>query len=194
MSGLVGLILFCVSAPPPVATEVDVYDLVDAMEQIKPWISYRDALEIASAVVDASDGFDVDARWLLAVAFAESGWKIGVRAGDGGKSFGLFQMMVPAGKTAIKYTDLKVPKYRRGWKKMLNDVNTSAQLAAALWVRLRDKYGKRADVVYNCGPIRCGRGKKMRKKTPATKKYWKTYRRILKFEQSSGCGEGGRNE
>jgi hypothetical protein len=189
MSGLIGLVLFCVSAPPPVAAYVDGYDLVQVMGEIKPRLSYVDALEIVGAAMDASDGFDVDVRWLLAVAYTESGWKIGVRAGDGGKSFGLFQMMIPAGRAAIKYTDLKVPRNRRGWKKMLNNVNQSARLAAALWVRLRDKYGKRADVVYNCGPIRCGRGKKMRKKTPATRKYWKTYKRILALTES-GCGEG----
>lgn len=190
MSGLIGLVLFCVSAPPPVAAHVDGYDLVDVVSEIKPRMDYHDAILIVGAVVDASKQFDVDARWLLAVAYAESGWNIRVKAGDGGKSFGLFQMMVLAGKAAIRYTDLESPKNRRGWKKMLRDVRISAHLAAALWVRLRDKYGNRADVVYNCGPTRCGRGKKMRKKTPATRKYWKTYKRILALERSRGC-EGG---
>ncbi len=189
MSGLIGLVLFCVSAPPPVSVEVDRHDLVEILGEIKRKLSREDAARIVDAAVAASKKFDVDARWLLAVARAESNWKIGVRAGDGGKSFGLFQMMVPAGKTAIRYTDWKVPRNRRGWKKMLNDVELSAQLAAALWVRLRDKYGERADVVYNCGPIRCGKGKRMRKKTPATQKYWKTYRKILELERKSGCGE-----
>jgi hypothetical protein len=35
-------------------------------------------------------------------------------------------------------------------------------------------------VVYNCGPSRCGRGKRMMKHTPATKAYFKTYKRFLK--------------
>jgi len=196
------LIVSAIAAPPPYASSItpEFDSLVSTMEshvgERRAKRERESFKSIAGAVLDAGYRENIHPLFLLAVAWTESRWAEKVRPGDHGKSFGIYQMTFAAGRCVqwagmfggeLQFT--RSGKLRQSKIYALEEVWHSSLIAAAFWAHLRRKYKDRADVVYNCGPIRCGRGKSMRKRTPATIKYWKTYRKLRRICLSidSGC-------
>jgi len=163
--------------PPTTKGELpDIEELECAMAQMPAKRDYKTRMTIAGAVLEAGAKYDVDPVWLLAVAYAESRWNVHIKPGDKGKSFGIFQIQKPTAKV-VKYAGFREDTLIRPRSEkpedLLEDPWTASYIAAALWQRLRRKYKKRADIIYNCG-FRC----KGMKNTPATRAYWRYYRKL----------------
>lgn len=194
------LIVFAVMlAPPPHYESVAVDDITVLLIQMKKSLTVKQAESLSNAVVDAGGRYDIDPLFLLAVGYTESRWSMKMRSGDKGKSHGIFQMTLGVARTVdfggiFEDEVAKKSVYRSKKKqiKLLKDIWVSSQTVAAYFARLRKKYGSWADVVYNCGPIRCGKknGRRM-KSTPATRGYWRNYKKIKNnlSELVSVCGE-----
>ena len=181
------LIALALLAPPPV-TPVDLPDvdqLAAAMTTIKPKI--KGARAIAGAAIEAGARYSVSPFFLLGVAYTESRWNVSVKAGDKGRSFGLYQMTLGVAR-AVDFAGVFEDKPGRKqitWA--LRDVWCANYIAAAYINRLRRKYGRAAMVVYNCGPVRCRQSSgKQRKETPATRGYWRNYRKLKRAYKRIG--------
>lgn len=99
------------------------------------------AAEVAAAAVEAGREADVDARWLAAVAWAESGGTLAAEP-RGAVTLGVCQVH-PAWSPLSRETLLT----RRG----------SVFGAAILYARIVRKHGRwNAHLVYGCGMDRCG--------------------------------------
>ena len=129
--------------------------------------------QIIASVITAGRVNNVDPVFLLAVAFTESRWQLGA-VGDGGSSHGPWQMCYSAARNIL-------PERRRQVLAALHKWESAAFIAAAYWAYLRRKYKSRSDVVYNCGPSRCGRGSNMMRSTRVTRSYWRNYRRFKRM-------------
>lgn len=98
------------------------------------------ALTLSWAAVHAGRKYDIDPMLLLAISWWESRWKPGAK-GDGGRSYGAFQMQ----RSALKATGL-------GWEhdRLLN-VYLSFWAGAAFLDRLRSKWPGHELPVYGAG-------------------------------------------
>lgn len=77
--------------------------ILSAMERIAPDQGLDDRYDIAAAIL-RSDATETEARWLVAMAYRESGFH-SKAVGDGGASFCAFQVHLPGGrKTAEGWT------------------------------------------------------------------------------------------
>ena len=189
---ITGLVL-TVSIPNAGNELPDVYDIADAMTDIRNKIDAKDAVKMAGAALEAGVRFEVDPLFLLAVAYVESRWTVRVKPGDKGKSFGIFQMTFGVGKrvdfAGLFEDELEYcgdGKERATMRRALEAIWSATHVAAAYIAHLRRKYGKRKSVydvmvIYNCGPTRCKQSNgTQRRVTPATRGYWRTYRRLKK--------------
>jgi len=130
---------------------------------------------------------NIDPLFISAVAWAESrhnakalgDYRCKTLAEDGESclekgspaSFGLFQIQLASCKSYFRYCK----------KVDLFNPSVASVIVGMLWRRMIYRSGrKKAAVVYNCGPVRCGRGKRMMKHTPATKSYFKNYERLVR--------------
>jgi len=175
--------------PIPEHAERTIDATVVTMDQLHPKLEHAHAVSVAKAVIDAGERYDIDPLFLLAVSFSESRWNNAVK-GDGGKSFGMFQMQLSVGRcvnwAGIFDGELRKPHSKRLLANIMHDIHWSARIAAAFIAHLRRKYGKRkgvrdAMVVYNCGPVRCKQANgSQRRETPATRAYKRNYNKLKK--------------
>lgn len=178
------LISFIIAGQPPTTKGElpDIEEIEAAMAQMPAKRDYKTRMTLAGAVLEAGAAYDVDPLWLLAVAYAESRWNINIKPGDKGRSFGIFQIQINTAKAVdfAGFLEDKASYKRKAFVSLLEDPWCAARIAGALWNRLRRKYKKRADIIYNCG-FRC----KGMKSTPATRAYWKYYRKLKRLTQQS---------
>ena len=83
--------------PIPEHAERTIDATVVTMGHLHPKLEQAHAVSVAKAVIDAGERYDIDPLFLLAVSFSESRWNNAVK-GDGGKSFGMFQMQLSVGR------------------------------------------------------------------------------------------------
>lgn len=73
---------------------------------------------IAQAVAEEAKGDQRLAAFLLSIAKHESTYAravhSGKKRGDGGRSYGLFQLQLP--RMAIHHTDVRIPDHPKGWR------------------------------------------------------------------------------
>lgn len=157
-------------APPKDTHNRTVGALVYAMAGLKEAPNATVAHAVAAVCIAAGAHADIDPLWLVAVAYTES--RLTLKAYDEKyRSHGPWQMGMSAARKVW-------PKVR---KAQLYKWAPAAHMAAMYWDRLREKYGKAADVVYNCGPVRCRRRDgSHRKTTPATRGYWRRYKLLTR--------------
>jgi hypothetical protein len=161
---MAALVLLLMVAPPPVDAEHTEAEVIEALTVLKG-VKADVARDVAAVSVAAAAHADVDALFLVAVAYTES--RLTLKAnGDGGRSHGPWQMCMAAARTV--WPELS--------KHHLYEWVSAAHIAAMYWARLRTKYGKRSDVVYNCGPVRC----KGLKSTVVTRAYWRRYKALIR--------------
>ena len=169
MNALYMAAVLFVAAPPPKDaghTQKDVITALTALRGVKADV----ASTVADVTVAAAAHSDVSALFLVAVAYTESRLTITAN-GDQGRSHGPWQMCMSAARTVWPEAD----------KHHLYSWVSAAHIAAMYWTRLRTKYGKRVDVVYNCGPVRC----KGLKSTRVTRGYWRRYRKLIRRLESN---------
>ena len=171
------LISLALAAQPPSTNgelpDIEILEL--AMAEMPAHRDYKTRMTLAGAVLEAGAAYDVDPLWLLAVAYAESRWNLNIKPGDRGRSFGVFQIQINTAKAVDfgGFLEDKMSYRRKAFVSLLEDPWCAARIAGALWNRLRRKYKKRADIIYNCG-FRC----KGMKSTTATRAYWRYYRKL----------------
>ena len=148
-------------------------------------MSAKRAILLAQAVSVAGAAHDIDPVFLLALSYTESRW-VQTATGDKGRSIGIYQLTLSAARSVAfgghfedKPSQAKVYRSRSKQRTLLRDVWVASRTAAAYLARLRRRHGARADVVYNCGPTRCGVGRRRLKHTRATRAYWRNYRKLL---------------
>ena len=191
------LMLVTLLAPPPKYVERDHTDMVFVVISKSKKIPMDRAETMLTAMIEAGKRHGVDPLFLLALSYSESRWK-GRAVGDGGRSTGLYQITLSVARTVSfggyfedKPSEQKVLRSRKKQRQLLMNVWVASQTAAAYLARLRERYGKGADVVYNCGPLRCGKGRNRMKSTPATRSYWRNYRKfsaaLKKIEDFQPC-------
>jgi len=181
--GYVLALLLCL-AKPAIAKSVPAYAErapERVSETLRAFAYQYDRQRLSEATTDAfAAQFElagrlagVDPLFLAGVAFAESRW-IGSALGDGGRSYGFWQM-VPSGVRSV------LPFLTRDEARAWLRHPIGRTLAVGLyWARLIRRYGRRdAAVVYNCGPVRCVRDDGSRfSETRATRGYFRHYRRL----------------
>tara|TARA_B100000131_G_scaffold149867_1_gene145413 strand:+ start:3456 stop:4049 length:594 start_codon:yes stop_codon:yes gene_type:complete len=178
------VLMMAVLAPPPKYVERDHTDMVLVVINQSKKMDMGQAETMLTAMIDSGKRWNIDPLFLLALSYSESRWTK-TAVGDNGRSTGLYQITLSVARTVSfggyfedKPSEQKVLRSRKKQKKLLMDVWVASQTAAAYLARLRDRYGKGADVVYNCGPLRCGKGRKRMKSTPVTRSYWRNYRKF----------------
>ena len=192
---MICLVTLMMVAAPPSYNKREGEQLSAVMMSAKTRLKPRQATRLAQAVIGAGKAHNIDPLFLLALAYTESRWTRKPRPADRGRSFGLYQLTRSAARS-VAYGGVfeDEPSLQAALRSnakqraLLEDVWVASQTVAAYLARLRDKYGAGADVVYNCGPSRCGRGNRRLKHTRATRAYWRHYRtlqwRLNKVEQT----------
>ena len=174
-------------AAPPVYVERNPESLSQLITLTSSRATPEHAKLLAGAVSDAGKRFNIDPAWILGLGYAESRWHEKPRSGDKGRSHGIYQMTLGVARS-VEFGGVFEDKpsrdrvYRSSAKQraLLGDVWVSSLSVAAYLAKLRAKYGAWADVVYNCGPVRCGKwGGRRMKSTRATRAYWRYYRRLV---------------
>ena len=97
----------------------------------KPRMDYFKALELTGIVERASDKFKVPAPLLTAIAFQESSFKMGIKAGS---DYGLTQINI-----------LNIKYYSMDKNRLLTDMEYSVNMGAFILSEFKRRYGKREE-------------------------------------------------